>query len=401
MNNQDKIIILFTVIIIIIYLIYISKFYINIFILISRGIITPNEFWWKINDVFIDKHEISDYLDEYRIGNHNISLLGSNFRIINNIDDVRYILENSPKIFKRGNIKYNFFKTFMPNNVGITYETDIWQKRRNINENILGTNIIKYDLITNLSYNIISIVNSNKNYSLRENFVDLGKKITKLIVFGNIDISNKVFDLIKTPSFFELAFSTENNNNNYKEWNDILQKSKIDNMSLVGKLKELQNTFDNETIDQIPHWIFPIFGSISVTLPRLLLLDSLYKNNLEDVPIRNKILETLRLFNPVVTLFRLDSQTNNEYLIFVQMFLRDPKYFPDPHKYNPTRWNDKNLEFQMYSLMFSQGPQICPGKNLILFLLEILFIEVKPFFLSKKILDINDLPDSQNPFDLF
>jgi hypothetical protein len=97
----------------------------------------------------------------------------------------------------------------------------------------------------------------------------------------------------------------------------------------------------------------------------------------------------------------LDPQTNNEYLIFVQMFLRDPKYFTDPHKYNPTRWNDKNLEFQMYSLMFSQGPQICPGKNLSLFLLEILFIEVKPFFLSKKILDINDLPDSQNPFDLF
>jgi hypothetical protein len=51
--------------------------------------------------------------------------------------------------------------------------------------------------------------------------------------------------------------------------------------------------------------------------------------------------------------------------------------------------------------MFSQGPQICPGKNLILFLLEILFIEVKPLFISKKKLDINDLPDSLNPFDLF
>jgi hypothetical protein len=400
MNNQDKIIILFIVIIIIIYLIYISKFYINIFILISRGIVTPSEFWWKINDLIIDKHELSNYLDEYRIGNHDISLLGSNFSIINNIDDVRYILENSPNIFKRGNIKYNFFKTLMPNNIGITYETDIWQKRRNLNENILGTKIIKYDLITNLNNKIISIINSYKSYSSRENFVDLSKKITKLIVFGNIDISNKIFDLIKTPSFFELAFSTENNNN-YEEWNNILQTSKIENMSLVGKLNELQNMFDNETIDQIPHLIFPIFGSISVTLPRLLLLDSLYKNNLDDIPIRNKILEILRLYNPVVTLFRLNSETNKEYLIFVQMFLRDPKYFSNPHKYDPSRWNDKNLEFQMYSLMFSQGPQICPGKNLILFLLEILFIEIKPLFISKKILDINDLPDSLNPFDLF
>ena len=404
MNNQNTntATIIFIVIIIIICLIYISKFYINIFILISRGIITPNEFWWKINDLFISKHEISDSLDEYKIGDHDISLLGNNFKIVNNIDDVRYILENSPKIFKRGKIKYNFFKVLMPNNVGITYETDIWQKRRYMNENILGTNHIKYDLIQNLKSKIISIVNSNINYSSREDFVYLGKNVTKLIVFGNIDISDKIFDLIKTPLFFELIFFTDNNNNNFnQEWNEILQTSKIGNISLVGKLKESYNILDNEIIDQIPHWIFPMFGSISITLPRLLLLDSLYTNNLEDVPIRNKILETLRLYNPVITLFRLNPETNKEYLIFVQMFLRDSKYFPNPNKYDPTRWNDKNLEFQMYSLMFSQGPQICPGKNLILFLLEILFIEVKPFFISQKILDINDLPDSLNPFDLF
>ncbi len=34
--------------------------------------------------------------------------------------------------------------------------------------------------------------------------------------------------------------------------------------------------------------------------------------------------------------------------------------------------------------MFSHGLQIYPGKNLILFLLEILFIKVKPLFISKK-----------------
>lgn len=400
-TNQNTIIIIFLVIIIIICLIYIYKFYINIFILISRGIITPNEFWWTINDLFISKHEITDSLDKYRIGNHEISILGNKFTIVNNIDEVRHILENSPKIFKRGKIKYNFFKVLMPHNIGIIYETDKWRKLRDINENILGTNHIKYDLITNLNNQIISIVNCNTKYSTRNDYVCLGKNITKLIVFGNIDVSDKIFDLIKTPSFFELIFNSDNNDDNcYAEWKKLLETSKIDNISLVGKLKESYNILDEEIIDQIPHWIFPMFGSISITLPRLLLLDSLYENN-TDVPIRNKILETLRLYNPVITLFRLNSETNKEYLIFVQMFLRDPKYFPNPNKYDPTRWNDKNLEFQMYSLMFSQGPQICPGKNLILFILEILFIQVKPLFRSKKILNINDLPDSLNPFDLF
>ena len=83
------------------------------------------------------------------------------------------------------------------------------------------------------------------------------------------------------------------------------------------------------------------------------------------------------------------------------MFLRDPTYFPNPHEYNPNRWYDKNLEFKVYNLIFSQGPQICPGKNLILFLLEILFTNIQPIFKSKKKLDLHDLPDSLNPFDLF
>lgn len=384
-------------ILLILFIIYFYKFHINIYIFISRGIIVPNKFWWKINDLFIGKHELSNYLDKYRKGDHSISLLGVNLKIVSNINDVRHILENSPNIFKRGTIKYNFFKPLMQNNVGITYDTDLWIKRRKLNETVLGTHILKYNLITYLNSQIVRIINDIQNYSSRDNFIELGKKITKLIVFGHLDISDKIFDLIKTPSFVRILYP---DNTNYdKEWTELLKISKIETNSLLGRLKEHNIDFDNEIIQQIPHWIFPIFGSVSITLPRLLLLDSLYSK--DDIPIKNRILETLRLYNPVVTLFRLDPNTNIEYLIFIQMFLRDPEYFPNPHEYNPNRWYDKNLEFKVYNLIFSQGPQICPGKNLILFLLEILFTNIQPIFKSKKKLDLHNLPDSLNPFDLF
>jgi hypothetical protein len=51
--------------------------------------------------------------------------------------------------------------------------------------------------------------------------------------------------------------------------------------------------------------------------------------------------------------------------------------------------------------MFSQGPQICPGKNLILYLLEFLFDLIRPIFNSNKKLNCDYLPDSLNPFELF
>ena len=138
---------------------------------------------------------------------------------------------------------------------------------------------------------------------------------------------------------------------------------------------------------------------ITINLIRALLLDKNY--NKKNIPTRNILLETLRLFNPVNTLFRKDIKTNEEILIMVPMILRDSKYFPNPHSFKPERFNDKKLEYQTYSLMFSQGPQICPGKNFILYLSEILFDTIKPIFKSNIKLDCNNIPDTLNPFKLF
>ncbi|XP_031491054.1 cytochrome P450 85A1-like [Nymphaea colorata] len=42
----------------------------------------------------------------------------------------------------------------------------------------------------------------------------------------------------------------------------------------------------------------------------------------------------------------------------------DPHIYPDPLAFNPWRWLEKNLEANMYFMMFGGGNRLCPGKEL-------------------------------------
>jgi hypothetical protein len=374
--------------------IHIFKFQLYLFIIFNRGIITPNEFWWNIHDLFINKHDLINFVLSYDNNNINLNknILGYDVTIVNNIIDLKFILDNSPKRYKRGTIKYNYLKKMMEHNIGIVYDTEEWKYLRQQNEYVLSTRYIKSNIIIHLEDKIKIECNKIDYYDTIDKFINLSKNITKLVLFGHINVSDDLFLVIDTPNYFNI--NKDNKNNHYDILRNIIRNTEIDDMSLLGKFINILDNLDDRSLDQIPHWIFPIYNAIILTLPRLIKIDSYYNG---DVSIRNKILEIVRLYNQVITLFRLDSETNKEYLIFIQMFLRNSKYFDNPHSYRPERWNDKNLEHQYYSLMFSMGPQICPGKNIIIQILEILFLSIKDKFYSPKNLNINDLPDSLNP----
>jgi len=385
------------IIFLLILMINIFKFQLYLMLIFNKGIINPNKIWYTLSDIILDKHDFINFVLSYEEGEYKKNIFGYNINIINKLEDIKLLLDNSPTRFKRGNIKYNFLKKMMKHNIGIIYDTEKWLELRQQNEYVLSTQYIKSNLILDLIKNIENICNEIELYNSYDSFQYLAKNITKLLLFGHTNVSDEIFSIIDTPSYFEINLDKKNNNRDILR--NILIKSDIYKNSLLGKFSEITDITSDISLDQIPHWIFPIFNSITLSLPRLIKIDSYYKN--KDVKIRNKILEITRLYNQVVTLFRLDSITNQEYLIFIQMFLRNKKYFENPHSYNPERWNNKNLENEYYSLMFSQGPQICPGKNIIIQLLEILYINIKDKFYSPIELDINDLPDGLNPFTFF
>ena len=393
---MNKITILFFILFIIFVTIQVFKFQLYLFMIFNKGIINPDRFWWNLSDKILDKHDFINFVKSYESGKYIKNIFGYNINIVNSLSDIEFILNNSPNRFKRGNIKYNFLKKMMKHNIGIIYDTKKWIELRKQNEYVLSTQFIKSNIITNLTNNMVDEINKISLYNSFESFENLANNITKIILFGHTAVSDDIFFLIETPSYFEI--NSDKENNHYEILRDIINNTKINDFSLLGKFRQIIDITTDISLDQIPHWIFPIRNTIISTLPKLLKFDSIYNVN---VPVRNKILEIVRLYNQVVTLFRLDSFTNEEYVIFIQMFLRNEKYFENPHAYRPERWNDKNLENQYYSLMFSQGPQICPGKNIIIHILTILYEHIKNKFYSPIKLDINDLPDSINPFTFF
>jgi len=396
------------IICLIIFLIYFFRIYFAFIIIIKRGIIFPSKLWWKISDIFLPNNTLNNIIIDYYTGKKYINLFIVNFRVVNDINEVKKILYNTNNNYRTGKIKNKFFKQIMPYNIGVTINDNnnsfiLWEKRREFNEKILDTKITHSIIIDYYKEQIKDICLKSKFIKADSNeyFTYITNNIVKLILCGNLNISNRILpdgDLFIQPGVSKLL-SEQKNHSNKKEWEEIIKNTIINPISLLGRI----NNFDDNILqvyDQIPHWIFPIYGSITTTLVRALLLD-LNCNIKNNNNTRNIILETLRLYNPVISLFRKDISNNEELLIFIQMFLRNEKYFNNPHCFYPDRWNDKSLEFQTYNLMFSQGPQICPGKNLILYLLEFLFDLIRPIFNSNKKLNCDYLPDSLNPFELF
>jgi cytochrome P450 len=180
----------------------------------------------------------------------------------------------------------------------------------------------------------------------------------------------------------------------------------------------------DDVIDQIPHWVFPIAGLFSVHLPRLLVLLGNHPKELSNVVdeikeitvptresyVRKCILELFRLNNAVNSTFRGLTESfifenydetfeaGTQFVFFNNPVLRD--LFDYPNEYKPGRWNPE-LEESYRALMFNQGNQKCPGKELVLSLIGIglkCYLEKNNYRINTNIkLDPSFIPYILNP----
>ena len=123
-------------------------------------------------------------------------------------------------------------------------------------------------------------------------------------------------------------------------------------------------------------------------------------------------METLRLNNPVVTTFRTVEEDNHprfkkgdQLVILNNPVLRDKKQFTDPDCFRPERWAEPGLEESYYSLMFNQGPQRCPGKELAILLMETSLVEIYRktglnFCQSEPIVNVQKVQQMINPYSI-
>ena len=429
------------IILVLIVLIYVNREKFKLIILthliVLRGILAPNCFWYKISDLILsDGSGINLYnTNKQNYGDFVMkNIFGTNTFIVTNNKYVRIILDNSPNLFSVGKQKKTFFKSFMAKNVGVSTGCP-WKKRRYMNEIALETDKLHiYSEKYNLDMAKHLVKWKSKSKLTYNDFNKLGKKMVAKIVFNTNHIDDVVFKIFSEANSVEVFYNPYFKINT-KEYSNILYKH-IDNpnkYSLIELCMSVADGDKEEVFHQIPHFIFPTVGLFISTIPRLLLLlcnhkqlfdkiiaevysiDDASHNDIYKLPfLRKCILETLRLNNPVITTFRtltedytFDSKYSfkkgTQFIILNNPVLRETEFFEHPNRFIPSRWTPE-MEKSYYAISFNQGPQRCPGKELAIYLAQIFmynFIKIKNIGTEYNIvsdkLNINNIKQVINP----
>lgn len=365
------------------------------FITLKRGIITQNCFWWKLNDYLPDATGTNMYQSIKKRGRFvKINIMGKTNYLLTDVNDIAQLLELSPNPFGPGTIKNNFFSTFIPANVGIAVNPD-WKYKREYNDAVLKTD--KQHVLMPLFFDHIKHTMSHIKPHNFSTFSEMARQITSKIIFGTYNYNPIVYKIFEqADSFFSAIFNVNTvDKKDLEEYHKYLEYELLNPQP--NTLLAVGHNFHsklpvNVLIDQIPHWIFPIAGVFAVHLPRLLTLlanhptdldiiiseiENGLHNNKENY-IRKCILELFRLNNAVNSTFRgltddfvfedsdIVFEKGTQFVFFNNPLLRD--LFENPNKFIPSRWTIE-AEDHVSALMFNQGNQRCPGKELTISLL--------------------------------
>ena len=276
MKSRYIISIIFIIIILVIYLYFNDTFQIWLLnrIIVLRGILSPNCFWYKISDMVLYDGAGVHLYNKYKNTHGDFALtnmFGENIYLVTNNKYIKIILDNSPHIFGVGKLKKQIFQSFMKKNVGVSTGCP-WKKRRYINEYALSTNMLHvYSSKHNQDIKNNLVKWHNKNIFIYDDFVTLGKLMASQIVFNTNKIYNDVFDIFieaNSTSAFGDHFNIDKvTYNNYIKILKYYIHHPV-KYSLVKLLVDITNDED-EIIHQIPHFIFPIVGLFVTTIPQI------------------------------------------------------------------------------------------------------------------------------------
>ena len=180
-------------------------------IIVMRGILQPNCFWWKISELFLKDSSGIKLYNKYKKSNGDFSLttmFNKKIYIVTNNKYIKTILNNSPHVFGVGSLKFRFFKSFMSKNVGVSQGCP-WKRRRKLNEQVLITDRIhvfskKYDH----DINILLFKNIHRHYFNFKIFTEVGKQMVSKIVFNENRIDEDVFSIFSSANSISAFYNT-------------------------------------------------------------------------------------------------------------------------------------------------------------------------------------------------
>nr|QBK87327.1 MAG: cytochrome P450 [Marseillevirus LCMAC201] len=358
---------------------------------------------------------------------------------------MRDILYNSPQRYGPGKFKINYFKPFMAQNVGINYYPE-WTVNRPFNEKVLGFRQPDHPIYQFINQKTPLIVRKlirigSNNIVTGEDFLLLGRYVSYLITFGQRYAVPKyypyVWDLIASSVNWTsiLGFDPVSPiiRNKYLDFmHQQLDKPEPDSLMNYAVKFRTGGMNDGDVIDQVPHWVFPLSNIIFNIFTAYLALLEAFPNVRHRVQtevdagvdqgnsgtwLHWSILETIRMYGIVLTLTRtsmydqtVTDENGNEYslqrgdqlFMLTSVLSNDPTCFSEPKRWNPERWSNINQD-GFCDVIFNIGPQICPGSNLVKYLLKAIVNELLQkctFKVLNPKLDPDNLPAALNSWTI-
>jgi cytochrome P450 len=152
--------------------------------------------------------------------------------------------------------------------------------------------------------------------------------------------------------------------------------------SLAAQIAATPTSGETAAVDQVAHWLFAFDAAGMALFRALALLDAnpFYRQRaLDDLPLlRAAVLESVRLWPTTPAILR-DTTATTEWpsgtlpggsaiVIFAPFFHRDSLRLPYADSFCPEIWLDGRAQDEPALIPFSDGPAVCPGRNLVLLL---------------------------------
>ena len=364
-----------------------------------------------------------------------VSIPGRTFALIFDPADAHRILHESPDQFAPASReKRQSLSHFEPNNVLISNGAERDDRRR-FNEDVLDTG----HLVHQMAEHFLRVVDDEaarlchppREIVWRE-FAAVWFRMVRRVLFGDAaGDDHRLSELMarlrrdanwafRSPQRSALRQELLTRIGNYL--------AAADPASLAGMMAYTRRTPLTEPAHQVPQWLFAFDPTGIATFRALALLAAhpveghIARDEVEhaaghELPfLRTVVLESLRLW-PTTPLLLRDSTTDTLWrdrvlpahtgvILFTPFFHRDDERLPFAHRFSPDIWRDGiEAVTARYGLFpFSEGPAMCPGRNLVMLLstgmIAALMRRARVRLLDDKRLAREALPGTLNHFGL-
>ncbi|SDM50192.1 cytochrome P450 [Allokutzneria albata] len=173
--------------------------------------------------------------------------------------------------------------------------------------------------------------------------------------------------------------------------------------SLAARIAAQPAAADVHPESQVAHWLFAFDAAGMATFQALALLASHPSVPRDQDHLRASVLESVRLWPTTPLVLRDSAADGSTLLILAPFFHRDDQRLSYANAFEPEVWLDGRADHAL--IPFSDGPAVCPGRNLVLFIaaktLSAMFLEHDFMLTSHPQLAADEpLPGTLNPLGL-